>query len=781
MQKDINLYNKKRDFSKTREPKGEVQKSTGDLFVVQEHFASRHHFDFRLEINGVLKSWAVPKGPSLNPKDKRLAVHVEDHPLDYANFEGVIPKGEYGGGKVILWDKGRWFCKDADKDLAYKAGKLEFRLEGEKLHGNWILTRTKMGKNERQENWLLIKLNDDAADSTTDITKAHQESIVKHKDHLDISPQLATLTTSAPKSNTYFHEIKFDGYRTIAKLNQGHVDIFTRSGKNWTHRYPVIARELMQESILDTILDGEIVHLDGNGQTSFSCLQQALKESNHDNLYYYVFDVLKMDGDWVMSLPQEIRKGLCYQILKEINSPRILFSEHFTEPAQQVFTQTCNLGLEGIISKDALASYAQTRNTHWLKLKCEEVDDFKIIGFIKRSDSDNETGALILAVDKDESLLEVGKVGTGFDRKTRQSLYEKLKSIKVDSSVARTKLHNSSITWVEPIYVAQIRYTEFTNTMKLRHPVYLGIREDASPTSQNIQDPTEEHFNEQELKSKITSANKVLYKKGNITKLDLATYYNEVYKFMRPHIVNKILTLLKCPEGLPGDCFYNKHIGSMKNLKPIEQDSEHFFTIYGLESLIYLIRYNALEIHSRNSPANSLNTPNELIFDLDPDVKITSSTTIDAAFEFKEILEAIGLKSFCKVTGGKGIHIHVPLSPIKSTEEIYNFSKSFALVMEENNPKLYTTNVRLKNRESKIYIDYLRNNRGASYICPFSTRAKNYAPLALPVSWKDLKAFDLQDPITLGEFLKTIHKFKTPWQDYWDSSQTIDALDQINM
>lgn len=790
---DIETYNKKRDFQKTSEPKGKTEKTQGNKFVVQEHFASHHHFDFRLELEGVLKSWAVPKGPSLNPKDKRLAVHVEDHPLEYGNFEGVIPKGEYGGGKVILWDTGLWIVK-GDASKAYRAGKLEFELKGKKLKGRWTLVKTNMG-NSGKENWLLMKKSDEFSSAETDIVHERQESVKEQGNSLEepftTSPQLATLKTTVPESDDYIHELKYDGYRTIARIHDGRAWLYTRNLKDWTRRYPLLARSLMSEKLHDAILDGEVVWLDEDGLSSFEGLQKALKSGEEAHLYYYVFDILRWKGKDVRDKNQEERKKLAKKAVEELGEDRIRYSQHFAGQGSQFYEQCCEMGAEGVISKKKSANYGSGRNENWLKIKCENQDEFAIIGFQQRKSVNDEIGSLALGLYGPEGLQEVGKVGTGFDKRQRKELFKKLSKHSRKTPPAKTEIKDKAMNWVTPKLVAQIKYTEFTKTGKLRHPVYVELRDDKNPkeacfpnkisSTPKTSITHEESFEKSELEELITSPQKALWTKPKTTKLELAQYYNEVYPFMRDHLQNKILNLLKCPKGVTGGCFYNKHAGNMKNLKPVEVThkgkTEEYFSVEDLKGLIRLVRYNTLEIHTWNARAGSERVPDEVIFDLDPSEGLSSKKVLDGAFELKETLQMLGLESYPKITGGKGVHLHVPLAPEHTTEQVYQFAKSIAYILEQEAPTRYTSNSRFSERVGKIFVDYLRNSFGATYICPFSTRAKEGAPLSLPISWKELKGHDLNDPITLRRFLKLKSgTYRHPWQGYWENLQLIDVF-----
>ena len=789
-------YRKKRDFTKTPEPKGSKndsfsknkRKPDGKTYVIQEHFASHHHFDLRLELDGVLKSWALPKGPTMDPSEKRLAVHVEDHPMEYGSFEGVIPKGEYGAGKVILWDRGVWEI-EGDPHQAYKSGKLDFKIKGQKLNGRFALIRTKIGQGKKgkntKENWLFLKKKDEYALAGHDVAKENPGSVLEHLSPLKnkdlakfLTPQLAALHSHPPKQKNWIQEIKYDGYRTIAVLENGKSSLYTRSSLDWSDKYPLIAQALMSDAANDAIIDGEVVWLDEDGRSNFEGLQRALKNGDASDIFYYVFDILRLNGKDLRSLPQEKRVKITRDFVRAIHDERVRYSEHLEGEPQKIFDRACELGLEGIIFKRSDASYVSGKSGNWIKVKCAKEERFTIVGYFPRENAPQEIGSLILARKTPEGLEYAGKVGTGFDRGQRRQVFKMLSRIERKTPALKTENHGEGERWVSPKLQAWIKFSEITKAGKLRQAVYQGL-EEKNPEYHLT--PKEKRLEQNELSSLITSPNKLLFPKVKVTKMRLASYYNNIYPFMREHIRGKILTLLKCPEGVQGDCFYNKHIGHMKGLVPVEVQEkgkrQSYFTIERLEGLISLARYNALEIHTWNARAIRPTLPDEMIFDLDPGKNISNNRIIEAALELQDLLAKIGLESFAKFTGKKGLHIHVPLRPSFSGEKIYQLAKSIAYLMEEQNPQSYTANARLERRAEKIFIDYLRNSFGATYICPFSTRKTEEATIAAPLSWKQVKDFDFGAAPTIESMERALAgNYRHPWKDYWDLNQTIKIL-----
>lgn len=818
-------YKAKRDFHKTKEPAGKAIKNKGTkMFVVQKHHASHLHYDFRLELDGVLKSWAVPKGPSLNPKDKRLAVEVEDHPIDYASFEGEIPEGEYGGGHVIVWDKGEWIPpKNVDEQL--KKGHLEFELHGEKLGGEWLLLRTRI-PGAKKNNWLLIKRDDESA-SAKDITKLNKsvlsgvsleelekdmtspkalktpaktkKTITQKKTKFltfkDLKgPELATLSDTPPVGENWIHEIKYDGYRTLCFKNKKDTKMLTRSGLDWSKKYSELQKECIELSADSIILDGEIVWLDEKGRSSFEGLQSCLEEGDSSKLVYYVFDLLYLNGFDTRNLPLIDRKKLLREILEQSESEKILFSEHWDESGKSVFESACENHLEGIISKNGDSHYDSGRNKNWLKIKCTNIQEF-VIGGYTMQENNASLGALLMGAYNSEGKFQyIGKVGTGFNAKTSKSLISKFKKLKSAHSLFDEKTPKSKeANWVKPILVGNIEFGAWTGDKILRHAAFKGLREDKKAkdvlldevkTKKNVVRKTKEKKTKAEVE--LSHPEKIIYPSDKITKQDLADYYTDIQKWIIPHLKERPLALLRCPNGEGKTCFFQKHIETddegilgkkvESKLKKKKEDVVYIDSSLGLQELVQL---GTLEIHSRGCSVSEIDFPNQIVFDFDPDPGVKFEKVKEAVFVLKEILDRLKLKSFIKVSGGKGLHVHVPIAPKYDWDQIKSFSKSICEQMENEHPGKFTTNISKAKRKGKIFLDYLRNGYGASAIAPYSVRAREHAPVALPITWLEAKKIKNANSYTLKIVPKLLKKRKDPWIGYNKLAQKIKLLDQF--
>jgi len=810
-------YKAKRNFHKTKEPAGKTIKNKGaKMFVVQKHHASHLHYDFRLELDGVLKSWAVPKGPSLNPKDKRLAVEVEDHPIDYATFEGEIPEGEYGGGHVIVWDKGEWLPPKNVEDQLQK-GHLEFELHGEKLAGEWLLLRTRMSGGKKN-NWLLIKRDDENA-SLKDITKkdksvlsgvsietlekemasenkkieALKKSSPKDKTQkktkflsfTDLGgPELATLVDSPPIGEQWIHEIKYDGYRTLCFKDKKTTKLLTRSGLDWSKKYSELQKECHGISAESIILDGEIVWLDENGKSRFEGLQNSLEEGESSELVYYVFDLLYLNGYDTRDLPLMDRKKLLREVLEQSNTEKILFSEHWDESGKSVFESACENHLEGIISKNGESHYLSGRNKNWLKIKCTNTQEFVIGGYTMQENKASLGALLMGAYNSDGQFQYIGKVGTGFDANTSEKLLSKLKKMRIQESRFDEKSPRSkSNIWVKPSLVVNIEFGAWTDEKILRHAAFKGLREDKKAEDVVLDDVKIL----KDTASSLSHPDKIIYPGDKITKQDLSDYYTSIQKWIIPHVKDRPLALLRCPNGEGKACFFQKHIETddegilgkevESKLKNKKEDVVYIDSILGLQELVQL---GTLEIHSRGCDVNEIDYPNQIVFDFDPDSGVEFEKVKDAAFELKKILDKLKLKSFIKVSGGKGLHVHVPIAPVYGWDQVKDFSKSICERMENDWPDKFTTNISKEKRKGKIFLDYLRNGYGASAIVPYSVRAREHAPVALPVTWLEIKKLKNANSYNLKNVPELLNKRKDPWEGYNKIKQKIKLLDQFN-
>ena len=819
-------YRAKRDFTKTAEPSGSKRpKALHNSYLIQKHAARRLHYDFRLEMDGVLKSWAVTRGPSLNPDDKRLAVHVEDHPLAYGSFEGTIPQGQYGGGTVMLWDTGVWE-PIGDAQRSYKKGNLTFELLGKRLKGRWHLVRMhgrKQGDN-KHENWLLIKGKDQYANEENgdDAIVSYQKSAVSNRsmDQISrgakiwqskketakkpkastlkkntiksknsiappsfISPQLATLVTTPPQGDNWVHEIKFDGYRLLARLEEGKVTLNTRAHNDWTHKFKNMASEISQLNADNALLDGEIVSMADDGTMSFHGLQDALSNGHSERLHYYVFDLLYLNGKDTRDQSLLERKEALKNLLKKAPL-HIHYSEHFNEPGSKVLDHACHIALEGIISKRADAAYHSGRNELWLKSKCSKEQEIVVGGYILQPKHPDLLGALLTGYYEKSNLIFSGKVGTGFSHEEGKLILKKLKKLKRPLSPFKAvpTLSKKGALWVDPQLVAQVHFAEWTPDGHMRHPSFIGLREDkparevqrekAKPVQAIIASNKTAKSTEGKCEIAgitITHPDKILFKDGKITKRDLALYYEKVAPLMLPYVAGRPISLMRCPQGEDKPCFFQRHGSEIlsPHVKPVHVeghgDNQPFLMIDDMRGLIALVQMGVLEIHMWGSEADSPDKPDRLVFDLDPAPDVKFSQVRKAALEVKQRLTKLKLISFLKTTGGKGLHVVVPFQKGPTWKEVKNFAKVFSQLMMENAPYNFTINNRKDIRKGKIFIDYLRNDETASAVAPYSTRAHAGAPVALPCEWRELSSLKSGHEFTL----KNIDKYlkKNPWKD----------------
>jgi bifunctional non-homologous end joining protein LigD len=842
-------YRRKRDFRKTPEPSGAPRKRpaakarSGLRYVIQKHAARRLHYDFRLELNGVMLSWAVPKGPSLDPGEKRLAVRTEDHPLDYNEFEGIIPAGEYGGGTVLIWDRGTWTPEDPDPAKALAKGALKFRLDGEKLHGRWALIKLRGRRDAGKENWLLVKERDETAEpgSGSAIVDENPLSVVSGRDietvaqdadrvwHSNrggngsggvdsgpaadparikgarkaglpetLAPQLASPADAPPTGDEWLHELKFDGYRILAFVESATARLVSRNGLDWTHRFPRLARELPRLPAKTALLDGEVVHLKPEGTSSFAGLQKALSEGRTDDLVYYGFDLLHLDGWDLREAALVDRKEALAALLGRAAEGLVRYSDHHFGQGGEFYRNACNFELEGIVSKRRDAPYRSGRSKTWLKVKCVNRDEFVVIGFTDPAGSRIGFGALVLGYyDQSGALRYAGRVGTGFDGKLLADLRRRLdalpKGTKPKTLPKGTPVRG--VHWVEPRLVAEVAYTGWTADGILRHPAFLGLREDKSPEEIVLSPPSGAGApsparievgwdgSAEIAGMKLTNAEKVLYPGEGITKLDLAQYYAAVCDHALKHLAHRPLTLVRCPEGQGQPCFFQKHVGSgvpdpLRRIEVGEREggTATYLMVEDLAGLIATVQMGVLELHPWGSTADDIEHPDRLIFDLDPDVELPWERIVEAAVDVRTRLEEIGLESYPKTTGGKGLHVVVPVRPKLDWDEAKAFTKAVVDSLVRDRPDRYTAAMAKKARGSKIFIDYLRNGRGNTAVGGFSTRARPRAPVSMPLGWAEVESgvrSDAFDIFNAPERLKRLER--DPWEGLFKSRQTITA------
>ncbi len=817
----LDTYRGKRNFKRTPEPRGgKGRKAAGKRFVVQKHAARRLHYDLRLEMDGVLKSWAVTRGPSLVPAEKRLAVHVEDHPLEYGDFEGTIPKGEYGGGTVLVWDLGKWKpVGDAHKGLA--KGHLEFELEGEKLAGRWHLVRMAQKPREKRENWLLIKGDDEAARAPADpdILEERPESVKSGRQIAEIAqadgrpakprksgkaapalrdarkvtmpgfipPQLATLKRKAPDGDGWVHEIKFDGYRLQSHLDGGRAKLYTRGGLDWTDRFGKAVPAALESLPADqAILDGELVVESSGGASDFSTLQADLSAGRTDRFAYYAFDLLYLDGQDLRGVPLLARKAALARLFQKAAAP-LRYSEHFEESGEMMLRHACRLSLEGIISKRAEGKYRSDRSRDWIKSKCGHRQEMVIGGYVPSSTSDGAIGSLVLGFHDKDGLRHAGRVGTGFSRVVAEDLFEQLHRIERETSPFMAPLDSTAargVRFVEPELVAEVEFRNWTSDGRLRHAAFRGLREDKRPEEVIREDGAGSEVKAEPRPAvSLTHPDRLYWKDAGVTKEGLANHYAQVWRFMAPHVEGRPLALLRCPRGTAAKCFFQKHAwkGMSREIltvtDPGDEDGDNsLLGIDSLDGLIGLVQGAALEIHGWQSRLDDLERPDQMVIDLDPGEGVAWSEVIDAAREVRDRLSAAKLASFVKTTGGKGLHVVVPLKPSAGWDEVKGFARELALAMAADDSERFIARSTKAERRGRIFVDYLRNGRGATAIIPYSTRARDGATVAVPLAWGELEPEIGSGHFTVMNVAARLGNLASdPWADFRSAARPLEA------
>lgn len=787
----LQTYQKKRDFGRTSEPRGKraTPKRRGARlsFVVQKHRARALHYDFRLELDGVLLSWAVPKGPSLEPGVKRLAMQTEDHPLEYGAFEGTIPKGEYGAGKVEIWDKGTW-QPEGDPHRALERGRLSFVLDGEKLHGGFHLVRSRLRDASRKQaqSWLLIKRHDDDNSQHTR-TSRPQKTRGKRTPLPDfVEPQLATLVDRAPPGQEWLSELKLDGYRMLARCDGDDVRLLTRRGHDWTERMPSVAAELARLRLDRAFIDGEVVVL-RDGVSSFQRLQNAISAGRDGECVYYAFDLLFLEGRDLRDSPLHARKELLQDTLirHKAKASKVRFSEHVRGQAPELFDKACERGLEGIVCKRADAPYSGRRDRSWLKVKCIARQELVIGGYTDPKGGRAGFGALLVGSHEagSDKLTYAGRVGTGFTARSIAELTKKLKPLARAQSPFTKPLRGADargVHWVAPKLVAEVAFAERTDQGLVRHASFQGLREDkpaAEVTAEVAQPVAGEPRADAPLPAlrnvRLTHPDRVLFPEQGITKAELALYYAQVAEPMLAHLADRPLMLVRCPQGEGSACFHQKHPskGLSKAVQRIAitdksgEKLEHM-AVRDAEGLIALVQIGALEIHAWGCRSGNIEHPDQLTFDLDPDEDLPWRAVVEAARTVRAKLESLDLECFLKTTGGKGLHIVVPIKPVTPWDEAKAFSKALAEAVARAEPDKYLTTITKAKRKGKTLIDYLRNGRGATAVCAYSTRARAHAPVATPIRWEELTAKLDAGRFTLSTVPERIKRQPDPWAGF---------------
>jgi bifunctional non-homologous end joining protein LigD len=808
----LDPYQKKRDFTKTGEPEGQVAKSTGPLrFVVQLHHASRIHYDFRLEWEGVLLSWAIPKGPSSDTRDKRLAVAVEDHPLDYGSFEGTIPEDEYGGGTVMLWDEGEWQPQD-DAAHGLANGSLKIILKGSRLQGKWALVKlkgkTKSAKDEN--NWLLIKEKDSYARETNDLAEFATSvrtgrtieqirqglfigKIEEKNPFAQVDVQLAKLVKTVPEESGWLFELKYDGYRILAFVEAGQAHLMTRNGQDYTSKFQPVADALVAWAGRKTlVLDGEVVILDAQGRTDFQALQNFIKNPTGKTLVYTVFDLLALAGADLRSCGLTDRKAILETLLR--NAPdNIHYSRHTSGDGAASFAAACQAGMEGLIAKKADSIYSGTRNGDWLKIKCENRQEFVVVGFTRTLKKRSGLSAILLGVYDGAKLLYAGRAGTGFTDQGAQELAEKFAKI---ASASPPVLNvpeprpDETVTWLKPMLVAEIRFAEWTDQNLLRQASFKGLRTDKEPkqVKREVADDVAKPDLKQKRsailvgKTRLTNPDKVIFEDSGITKEEVARYYLAMADRILPFAGNRILSILRCPEGLAKECFYQKHITQLapgiRTLRVVESGGEtgDYFCVEGIDGLLEAVQMGTVEFHTWGSQVDHLETPDMLVFDLDPEEGMSLANLRAGVRSMKEVLDELSLKSFLKTSGGKGYHVVIPVEPAADWETVHDFARLTASLMVQRWPDRFTDNARKEQRKGRIFVDWLRNGRGATSVAPYSIRARKGAPVSMPIAWDELDTW-APNGINMREAL-TQAAFTDPWRDFYRIDQRIKPKDK---
>ena len=893
----LRTYRAKRDFGVTAEPRGKFMRRAGHAFVIQKHAARRLHYDLRLELDGVMKSWAVTRGPSLVPGEKRLAVQVEDHPIEYNKFEGTIPQGEYGGGTVMIWDRGSWE-PESDPHKGLQKGHLSFTLDGEKLRGGWHLVRLHRRPGEKRDNWLLIKQHDEVERSTRDKdileemplsaatgrsmdeiagspksevwhsnrsvadnvaakatqtratrskrtvvkkTRAAKNTSTKKKTARKrkpksesraaaprssrkrsdkeadpaactprlslpsfIAPCLATLSDAVPDSADWLHEIKFDGYRVQARIERGKVRLLTRSGLNWTDKFGAIADALAKLPCTTALIDGEVVVEAANGVSSFSALQQALKDGADTRMVFHAFDLMHLDGANLTPLPLSARKAALERLLSKLSSgAAIRFSQSIDKPGPELLQEACAMGLEGIVSKRADAPYSSGRGYDWVKTKCSDRQEFVIVGFNPSTADARAVGALVLGIYAQGKLRYAGRTGTGFTHAFARDLYRKLTALERKTSaldpVPKEEHGARGPIWVEPKLVAEIDFHGWTHGDRVRQASFQGLREDkaaeevvhevkktvpaaAKRATRRSTPASAKAENNRVGAITLTHPERVYWEGAGITKRDLAEYYVQVWDWIAPHLVGRPIALVRCPEGADhadlGGCFFQKHVkaGLMpEHLHLVPEKGDKIISIDDLDGLISLAQAGVLEIHTRGSRVEHLDKADRLVFDFDPGPGTGWKDIIAAARDIRERLRQIDLETLLKTSGGKGLHVVLPIEPTP-WDQAKLFTQTVARAMEADEPDRYVSVAAKEKRKNRIFVDYLRNSREATAIAPYSTRARPGAPVSVPIDWSELRTLEGANKYNVNNLMTRLKRKMDPWADIGRMKQRLPRM-----
>lgn len=821
-------YKRKRDFARTSEPKAKRGKGAAWQFVVQKHDARRVHYDLRLELGGTLKSWAVARGPSMIVGEKRLAVRTEDHPMQYLDFEGNIPKGEYGGGAMIVWDRGHW-TPNEDPERGITKGHLDITLDGERLKGRWHLVRMKPRPGETKEMWLFIKASDEFARTpgAPDITEEETTSFLSglttqelaaagtlRSDHAGrekvkssrklvvpdlrkvkgakkgilpafLEPSLPQIVDKAPSGPQWVHEIKYDGYRTQARVDGRNIQLLTRTGLDWTKRFPSISAALKTVGLASALIDGEIVVEDESGVPQFGLLQADLSSGRNDRFRYFVFDLLYCEGFDLTKAALIDRKVVLEQISAAF-PPTIRFSEHLEQDGPTMFEHASRLGLEGIVSKRKDQPYRAGRSNHWLKAKSVLRQEFIIVGYVPSTATKSAVGALALGYNAGGKLMYAGRVGSGFTMTSAQALRNALEAI----NTTKPKFGNAlpagadkGVRWAKPQLVCEVEYRGWTEDNLIRQSSFKGLREDRAADEIVLErQPTQQKqkpVRAAGAETRLTHPERILWPAPGVTKQGLADFYTDIADHILPHVAGRVLSLVRCPSGVAGKCFYAKHVwdGLSKAAHRVDTgESESMFYIEDLAGLIELVQASVLEIHPWGSTARKLEYADRLIFDLDPGEGVSWNAVVEGARDVRDHLDGLGLQSFVKTSGGKGLHVVVPVEPTLEWDAAKDFCATVATDMASENPSRYVASMAKTARKGRIFIDYLRNGRGQTAVAPFSTRALPKASVSTPLAWDELAENIRADHFTIDNLRHRLDALRSdPWEGFFSVKQRIKA------
>ncbi|AXA24686.1 DNA ligase D [Pseudomonas putida] len=814
MAKPLQEYHRKRDFNATSEPVGKHARTRSGhalQYCIQKHDASHLHYDFRLELDGTLKSWAIPKGPSLDPKVRRLAVHVEDHPLDYANFEGHIPEGHYGAGDVIVWDRGIWE-PEGDPHQAYAKGKLRFRLQGEKLSGVWNLFRTQLAG--KKEQWMLVKSNDGQARSEVDysIVEALPDSVLserslpprrpakttsatprKHKARAKalpdkLQPQLATLVDSPP-SGDWRYEVKFDGYRILARIDGDDVRLFTRNGHDWSAKMPRQVEALKALGLDAAWLDGEMVVVDDNGVADFQALQNAFDTEHDERITYYLFDLPWLGREDLRELPLKARRDTLARLLEDNASPMLRYSADFEEPVDSLLDSACRLELEGLIGKRADSPYVGRRSSDWIKLKCKQRQEFVIVGYTDPKGSRQGFGALLLALHDHDSgqLRYAGKVGTGFSAATLDSILARLKPLRVAKAPLPsppTGAEARGVHWLKPHLLAEVAYAQMTREGIVRHAVFHGLRDDKPATAIDLEKAMPAKRAAQPQPEgldtlRLTHPDRVVDATIGATKRQVAEYYAQVADWLLPQLKDRPVALVRAPDGLDGELFFQKNAGQLHIPKVLSyskaQAGQAAMVLNRADSLLGAVQMNTLELHTWNATNKDFDKPDRFVLDLDPDPALPWKAMLEATQLTLTLLDELGLKVFLKTSGGKGMHLVVPLTRRAGWDEVKDFSHALVEHMAGLFPDRLSAVSGPKNRVGRIFIDYLRNGKGATTVAAYSLRAREGLPVSVPIWREELSQLKGADQWNIGNLHERLAQVEDPWSEMASTRQSITA------